>query len=101
MPNNIDYTIEGDVVSVSEIANRLSLPLEHLRKNLKNFPGYILLKNYYVKEDLINKIKSYQLEGRKLSDLKKEYGDYIVDVIDYLGYKLMWRGLTDAVVVKK
>ncbi|AAY80966.1 DUF790 family protein [Sulfolobus acidocaldarius] len=101
LPNNIDYTIEGDVVSVSEIANRLSLPLEHLRKNLKNFPGYILLKNYYVKEDLINKIKSYQLEGRKLSDLKKEYGDYIVDVIDYLGYKLMWRGLTDAVVVKK
>ena len=97
----IDYNISGDVVSLTDIANKYSIPVDILRKNLKSFPGYILLKNYYVSEKVIEKLKQEDFNNKKLSELLSRYGNYIVEVIEYLGYKLQWKGISDAIVIKE
>jgi len=96
----IDYEISGDVVSLSEIANKYSIPIDILRRNLKTFPGYILLKNYYVSEKVIEELKKKDFNNRKLSELISSYGNYIVEVLEYLGYKFQWKGISDAIVIK-
>ena len=97
----IDYNISGEVVSLAEIADKYSIPIDVLRKNLKTFPGYILLKNYYVSEKVIEKLKQEDFNNRKLSELISRYGSYIVEVLEYLGYKLQWKGISDAIVIKE
>lgn len=98
----IDYTIDSgrNVVSIKEIAEKYSLPSELIRKNLKEIPGYVFIKNYYVREDFLEKLKEIDFSGKKVSELRSQYGDFIVEVLNYLGYKLIWKGVTDAIVVK-
>ena len=97
----VDYEISGDIVSLSDIANKYSIPIDVLRKNLKTFPGYILLKNYYVSEKVMEELKKKDFNNRKLSELISIYGNYIVEVLEYLGYKLQWKGISDAIVIKE
>ena len=97
----IDYNIKGDIVSLADIANAYSIPIDILKKNLKSFPGYILLKNYYVSEKIIEKLKQEDFSNKKLSELISSYGNYIVEALEYLGYKLQWKGISDAIVIKE
>jgi len=97
----IEYNISGDIVSLSDIANKYSVPIDILKKNLKNFPGYILLKNYYVNEKIVEKLKQEDFNNKKLSELISSYGNYIVEVLEFLGYKLQWKGISDAIVIKE
>ncbi|MCY0883551.1 MAG: hypothetical protein OWQ50_07195 [Acidianus infernus] len=48
----------------------------------------------------MEKLKEENFENKKLSELIKIYGDYITEVLEYLGYKFKWLGITDAVVKK-
>lgn len=96
----IDYTISGDVVSISQIAKQYNVSEEVIRKNLKTFPGYVFLKNYYIKEDIIEKLKKENFEGKSLRELTLNFGNYIVEVLEFLGYKLKWQGISDAIVCR-
>ncbi|BCU71445.1 DUF790 family protein [Stygiolobus caldivivus] len=99
----VDYTLdeEKDVISIKEIAEKLHIPHELIRKNLKQFKGYIFLKNYYIREDFLEKLKNIDFNGQKLSALRAKYGDYIVEVLEYLGYKISWKDITDAVIIRQ
>ncbi|BAB66692.1 DUF790 family protein [Sulfurisphaera tokodaii] len=96
----VDYTISGDIISLNEIASKLSLPVEVIRKNIKIFPGYIFLKNYYVSEKFLEKLRNENFDNKSLKELVSAYGDYIVEVLEFLGYKLKWQGISDAIVIK-
>ncbi|BFH72130.1 DUF790 family protein [Sulfurisphaera javensis] len=96
----VDYTISGEIISLNDIAKELSLPVEIIRRNLKTFPGYIFLKNYYVKNEILEKLKKEDFNNKSLNELRFKYGDYIVEVLEYLGYKLKWIGISDAIVIK-
>ena len=98
----VDYTIDDkrEVVSIKEIAEKYSLPTEIIRKNLKEIPGYVFIKNYYIREDFLERLRGMDFSGKKVSELKSQFGDFIVEVLDYLGYKLVWKGVTDATVVR-
>ena len=71
-----------------------------LRKNLREFPGYVLLKNYYVSQKLMEQLSRENFSGRKLQEVVKERGDFITEVLDKLGYKIKWINIADAVITK-
>ncbi|EWG06871.1 MAG: hypothetical protein ASUL_06774 [Candidatus Aramenus sulfurataquae] len=95
---NVTFTLDKDVVSLEEISKSLNVPLDVVRKNAKPVVGYTLLRNYYVKNELLERLKTKDFQGRRLNDLVSEYGSYIVEVLEYLGYRLKWLNITDAIV---
>ena len=97
----IDYSPKGDVVSLKEIAEELGLPVEVVRKKLKVPEGFRAVGNYLVKEEVIQSLRNVDLSGRRLSEVRAEYGDFVVELLPHLGYSLSWKGLSDAVVVRK
>jgi predicted nuclease of restriction endonuclease-like RecB superfamily len=97
----IEYSLNKDVVSIKEIAEELKVPTNLIRKNLRQFPGYVFLKNYYIKEELLEKLREVDFNGESLSSLRSKYGDYIVEVLEYLGYKIVWKNITDAVAIRQ
>ncbi len=96
----IDYSLDRDVVSIKEICKKINAPEDVLRKNLKKFSDYTFIKNYYIKNDILDKLRQIDFTNKKLNDLINQYGDYIVEVLDFLGYKLKWINITDAIVTK-
>lgn len=96
----LDYTINGEVVSISDIAKKLGVSESLVRKNLKQFENYVLLKNYYIRKDFLEKIAKENFENRKLSDLINAYGNYITEVLEYLGYKFKWVSITNAIIIR-
>lgn len=96
----VDYEISGDIINLSDIAKKYSVPVEVIKKNLKNFPNYVLLKNYYVSEKIMEKLKDEDFNNKKLSELIEKYGNFIVEALDYLGYRLQWKGISDAIVIR-
>ncbi|AEB95563.1 MAG: DUF790 family protein [Metallosphaera sp.] len=97
----IDYKLWGDpVISLKEIASKYGVSEATLRKDLMEFPEYVLLKNYYVKRDLLELLSKEDYSGRKLQDVIKEKGEFIVDVLEKLGYKIKWINISEAVISK-
>ncbi|NON61344.1 DUF790 family protein [Acidianus sp. RZ1] len=97
---NFDYSLSGDIVSLVDIAKKLGINQEILRKNLKQVKGYVLLNNYYIKEELFNKLSKMDFSGMRLSEITKVYGDYIIEVLERLGYKFKWDSVIDARVIR-
>ncbi|MGC9105592.1 MAG: DUF790 family protein [Thermoprotei archaeon] len=94
----VEYMPKSEVVPLKEVAAELGLPVEVVRKSLRLPQGYRLVGNYVVSEGVIERLRKEELEGKRLSELRKSLGNYVVDLLPVLGYKLMWRDLTDAVV---
>ncbi|AWR96586.1 DUF790 family protein [Acidianus sulfidivorans JP7] len=97
---NLDYNITGDVVSIRELTKKLQISEDILRKNLKQFDNYVFLKNYYISKDLLSKLSSQDFNNKQLDELIRTYGDYITEVLEYLGYKFKWINITNAIVIR-
>ncbi|QKR00457.1 DUF790 family protein [Metallosphaera tengchongensis] len=98
---SVEYSLEGgEVISIKEIALKYGVSESLMRKNLKEFPGYVLLRNYYVREELLNKLAKENFEGKRLQDLVSTYGEYITEILERLGYKIRWKNIQEAVVVR-
>ncbi len=95
----LTYTLDGDVISLKELSKKLNISEDIIRNNFKD-EKYVMIGNYFIKKDFLNKIKEENFENKKLSELIKIYGDYITEVLEYLGYKFKWLGITDAVIKK-
>jgi len=96
----INYSLDKDIVSIKEISKKTNIPEDILRKNLKKFSNYTFIRNYYIKNNILDELKQIDFSNKKLSELINKYGDYIVEVLDFLGYKLKWINITDAIVTK-
>ncbi|MQL55783.1 DUF790 family protein [Acidianus ambivalens] len=96
---NISYSLEGDVISLKDLSRKLNVSEEIIKKNIHD-DKYVFTGNYFVRKDFLEKLKEENFENKKLSELIKIYGDYITEVLEYLGYKFKWLGITDAVVKK-
>ena len=97
----VEYELDGsDVISIKELAMKYGISENLLRKNLREFPGYVLLKNYYVSQKLMEQLSRENFSGRKLQEVVKERGDFITEVLDKLGYKIKWINIADAVITK-
>ena len=86
--------LEGEVIPINEVPNYYN--------GFQNgsINDYIKLKRYLIKKKLFNSLKDKDYDGMRLSDLLEKYGDYIVDLLEYLGYKIRWINVTEAVVKK-
>ncbi|BCS92733.1 DUF790 family protein [Metallosphaera javensis (ex Sakai et al. 2022)] len=97
----VEYELDGsDVVSLKELATKYGVSEGLLRKNLREFPGYVLLKNYYVSQKLMEQLSKEDFSGRKLQELVKERGEFITEVLERLGYKIKWVNIAEAVITK-
>ncbi|BDC18179.1 DUF790 family protein [Acidianus sp. HS-5] len=95
----LTFNLDGDVVSLKDLSNKLNVSEEIIRNNFRD-EKYVLTGNYFIKKDFLDKLKEENFENKKLSELIKIYGDYITEVLEYIGYKFKWLGITDAVVKK-
>ncbi|ARM75065.1 DUF790 family protein [Acidianus manzaensis] len=97
---DLNYEISGDIVSIKELSKKLGIDETILKKNIKNFNDYIFLKNFYIKKSIIEKLSKQDFTNKKLDELIHDYGDYITEVLEYLGYKFKWINITNAIVTK-
>ena len=97
----IEYSPKGDVASLKEVAEELGLPVEVARKSLKVHEGQRALGNHLVKDEVIQSLRNVDLSERRLSEVRVEYGDFVVKLLLHLGYSLSWKGLFDAEVFRK
>ncbi|WP_252896782.1 DUF790 family protein [Metallosphaera hakonensis] len=97
----VDYELDGeDIISIKDLANKYGVSETLLRKNLKEFPGYVLLKNYYIKREFLDELSKQDFSGKKLHEIIKEKGDFMTEVLEKLGYKIKWLNIVEAVVIK-
>jgi len=90
--------IEGDIVSIKDIAMRYSVSKEAVRACLNN-PEYVVFKEVVVKKELLNEVKEklvsiniklYVEARRAIEDIGLSNPD---EVLAKLGFKVKWKGL--------
>jgi predicted nuclease of restriction endonuclease-like RecB superfamily len=88
--------IEGDIVSIKDIAMRYDVGKEAVRVCL-NHPEYVVFKEAIVKKELLRKIKEKltavekYVEAREI--IEKTGLKNADEVLAHLGYKVKWKGL--------
>ncbi len=99
---NKDYNIElkDDIVTFDEIIKRFGISKENIKKDNFNIKGYIKLKNVFIKDEFLQSLKNKDFNNLKLSQLINQYGEWILDVLDFLGYQIKWINITDAIIKK-
>ncbi|AFZ70056.1 hypothetical protein Calag_0276 [Caldisphaera lagunensis DSM 15908] len=97
-----DYNIElkEDIVTFDEISKKFNIPKEKIREEGFNIKGYTKLKKIFIKNDFLQNLKDKDFNNLKLSQLINQYGDWILDVLDFFGYQIKWINITDAIVKK-
>jgi hypothetical protein len=90
--------LEGDIVSIKDIAMRYNVGKEAVRACLDN-PKYVVFKEIVVKKELLNEvkeklvsknIKSYVEARRIIEDIGLSNPD---EVLAHLGFTVKWKGL--------
>jgi tRNA G18 (ribose-2'-O)-methylase SpoU len=90
--------IEGDIVSIKDIAMRYDVGKEAVRVCL-NHPEYVVFKEVVVKKELLNEVKDklvskniklYVEARRIIEDIGLPNPD---EVLAELGFKVKWKGL--------
>ncbi|QXJ33254.1 DUF790 family protein [Saccharolobus shibatae] len=92
--------VNDDIILIKELSAKYNVDEKIVRSKLMQRPDYIVLKNYAIKKTFIEELKKEDFSNTQLSSLVNKYGNYIVDVIDYLGYKIVWKNISDAIVEK-
>ena len=92
--------LEKPYESLEEVASRLGVSVDVLR-SLEPPKGYVKLRSYFVREELLRALASERLEGARLSQLSSRYGPWVQEALTSMGYSLSWVGLTDAIVRRK
>jgi hypothetical protein len=90
--------LEGDIVSIKDIAMRYDVGKEAVRACLDN-PEYVVFKEVVVKKELLNEVKEklvsinikLYVEARKtIEDIGLSNPD---EVLAHLGFTVKWKGL--------
>lgn len=90
--------LEGDIVSIKDIAMRYNVGKEAVRVCLNN-PEYVVFKEVVVKKELLNEvkeklvsinIKSYVEARKTIEDIGLSNPD---EVLAHLGFTVKWKGL--------
>ncbi|MEM4138136.1 MAG: hypothetical protein QW250_01090, partial [Sulfolobaceae archaeon] len=63
--------------------------------------GYVRIGEFLVKKEIAEEIMGVDLSGKPISDLVKKYGGQITEVLDQLGYKVIWKDISDGIIVKR
>jgi len=107
---SVGLRLQGDVVSLQELAEQLQTSKEALRRRLKTAPekGYRLIGDFLVSEKKLDDIDSRlsQLEEARLSTVKELMQDIGIgvayQVLEALGYDVKWHGLDqDKAIISK
>jgi Uncharacterized conserved protein len=99
----LQLNLTGDVEPLDQVAARLGVGVDLLRKVNKDVPGYVKVADLYVKERVLNDLKSVNFSGKRLSEVSSEYRElspFMPQLLEKLGYRLKWIDVTDAVIVK-
>jgi predicted nuclease of restriction endonuclease-like RecB superfamily len=87
-----------EVNNLRELSQRLGVPLQKVIEYCKELRGYKLVGAFLIREELLVRARTV-LErslGKRLSEVMKELSfldGALTDVIDFLGYKLIWKGI--------
>jgi predicted nuclease of restriction endonuclease-like RecB superfamily len=100
-----DLRLEGllraEVETVPQVAARLGLSADALRG--KKVKGYLSLPDYFVREDLVERLKGEDFEGKTLSEVVSKYGNFVPQLLPLLGYDIVWRNIDprSALIVRR
>ena len=95
----ISFGNDSKVISLDDIAQRYGVSIESLKEVIKdqNKPGYSLLGDQLVSNQLLETIESELIGVTKHSDALKIFERYgikaYIQAIAMLGYKVKWSGL--------
>ncbi len=88
--------IEGDIVSIKDIAMRYNVGKEAIRACLNN-PEYVVFKEVVVKKELLRELKEQLMSIEKYvqaREIIEETGLTNADeVLAHLGFRVQWKGL--------
>ncbi|MEM0016810.1 MAG: DUF790 family protein, partial [Saccharolobus sp.] len=93
--------LKDDIISIRELSEKYGVDEKIIRSKLALHQDYVVLKNYAIKKAYLNELSMNDFSNQHLSNLIKQYGNYILDVLDYFGYSLVWKNIEDALVVKR
>ncbi|MFP3242504.1 DUF790 family protein [Caldisphaera sp.] len=97
--DNKDIYVKENVISYDYISKKFNVPRESIKEG--NFiTGYTKLKNYLIKNEFLEELKKENFNNKRISELVNKYGEWITEVLDYLGYQVKWINITDAIVKK-
>ncbi len=94
--------IEGDIVSIKDIAMRYNVGKEAIRACL-NHQGYVVFKEVVVKKELLRELKEQLMSIEKYvqaREIIEETGLTNADeVLAHLGFRVQWKGLDPSAAI--
>ncbi|MEM4884939.1 MAG: DUF790 family protein, partial [Saccharolobus sp.] len=93
--------LKDNIISIRELSEKYGVDEKIIRSKLALHQDYVVLKNYAIRKAYLNELSMNDFSNQHLSNLIKQYGNYILDVLDYFGYSLVWKNIEDALVVKR
>ncbi|MCS7121941.1 MAG: DUF790 family protein [Archaeoglobaceae archaeon] len=94
-----EIRIEGDIVKLSEIAERSSIQVSKIVEKISD--DYLIIGNYAVKKEVYDELKRI-FEKADVSEVESILKTYKVgyDLLEHFGYKVVWTSLNEFKIIK-
>lgn len=91
-----EIELEGDIISIGDIAKRYDVSREAIRECLNN-PDYVVFKEVVVRKEILSKLKESLLKLNYYGEARKTIEEAGLsnpdEVLNKLGFKIIWKGL--------
>ncbi len=93
--------VKEEIISIKEKAKELNISPEAFKR--VNIPNYVLIGEKLISQTYLNKVKEKVGEERSYIKVKEilDMYDLTPKALDYIGYKIVWKGLTPVKIIEK
>ncbi|MUN28267.1 DUF790 family protein [Sulfuracidifex metallicus] len=96
-----EIEIEGDYVKLMDIAKEQGATIKEVKSLVeKEYPEYVVLKTFAVRKSLFEAMRNEDFNGKDVQEIKKKYGEFAEEAMEFLGYKVKYKDLFNAVVCR-
>jgi hypothetical protein len=93
--------LNEDIVNIPKKAKEMQINMEVLRK--MEFPNYFIIGDKFISRRFLEKIRKEIGTKRKIPEIKKILAQYdlSINILNLLGFKIIWEGLIPKKIVKE
>ncbi|BBG24168.1 DUF790 family protein [Sulfuracidifex tepidarius] len=97
-PSLTELKLDGDYIRLMDMARKSGVQIKDVRSVVEKMEDYVVLKTFAVKKRILEGMSNEDFSGKDVSYVKAKYGDFAEEALEFLGYKIRYKDLFNAVI---
>ncbi len=97
-PKLTELKADGEYIRLMDVAKEFGVQVKDVKDVVEKMDDYVVLKTFAVKRKILDGMSKEDFNGKDVSYVKAKYGDFVEEALEFLGYKIKYKDLFNAVI---